>query len=179
MVAETIDREGISPHEAVQLNRWKDGSLGPNVGDMRHAGPMVGLPLWQALTSCDAHSVVGPLPELIAYADGRITLRLKKPDKPSGPNKGETEEVVGARPESYADLSDVNCLPLPYIKHDYFGRPRPTDRSPTVGPIENLTEIARERTQILLWPNAFPDRPPASEMRIKLERKSIVGDWEK
>jgi len=89
--------------------------------------------------------------------------------------------VVGARPESYADLHAVKCERLPYIKYDYFGKPRPTDRPPTVGPIQDLPELAggEQPVEILLWPNVSPDRPPATEVKIDLERESIVGDWEK
>ena len=55
-----------------------------------------------------------------------------------------------------------------------------TDQPPTVGPIQNLPQITGgdRAVAILLWPNASPDRPPATEMQIDIEPRSFIGDWE-
>ena len=171
----------ISPHEAPLLNRWAADQLGPNVGDMRHNGPLVGLGLWQAVQDFDKDAVVGALPDLRMYRDGRMVIKLKRPDKPIGKNSGDGDEVVGARPQSYALLSDVSCEPLTYIKYDYFGHERPDGTPHTVGPIQSLEKLADNdiATTLELWPNAHPDRPPAPEMRIEMKALSVVGEGEK
>lgn len=179
---------GIAEHqipiaEALMLHRWKGGQLGPEVGDMRHTGPLVGLPIWQKVRGFDTHSVVGTLPVCQAYRDGRIVLHVKRPKKTYGASKmySESGQAIGARPQSYGDLNEVECPRLPYIKYDYFGKLRPTDQPPTVGPIQDLPQIAGgdRAVEIVLWPNASPDRPPATEMQIDIEPRSFIGDWEK
>ncbi len=182
MIEKAIGDKGISPHEAPLLNRWKTGELGPNVGDMRHNGPLVGLPLWRAVQQRDMDSVIGPLPDFRMYFDGKIMLQLKKPSEPYGVGQGhgESDEVVGARPESYAALTDVKCAPLPYIKYDYFGNPRPTDQPPTVGPIQDLPRMStgEEASAIELWPNANPNRPLATAMKISIKPLPVKADGE-
>jgi parallel beta-helix repeat protein len=182
-IENVIAVHNIAPQEALMLHRWKSGQLGPEVGDMRHGGPRVGLPVWQKLRGFDTHSVVGALPVCLAYRDGRLYLHVKRPDKlySSSTQYSESGQVIGARPDSYGLLSDVECPRLPYITYDYFGKPRPPDRPTTVGPIQDLDKIAGgdKPIELLLWPNASPDRPPATEVQIDIEPESIVGDWEK
>ena len=182
-IEKEIVEHQIPPQEALMLHRWKEGRLGPQVGDMRHAGPLVGLPVWRALRGFDTHSVVGAVRLFLAYRDGRIVLHTRRPRKIHGESASYSESgvVVGARPESYGRLADVECTHLPTIRHDYFGADRPGDRPPTVGPIQDLDRIAGggAPVEIVLWPNASPDRPPGTAMQIKIEPKSIVGDWEK
>jgi hypothetical protein len=175
LIARALSEHNIPANQAPLLDLWQKGKLGPNVGDMRHNGLMVGLPVWQAVQGYDMDAVVGPLPNFRLYRDGRIVLNLKVPTEPRGKGAGETDEFVGARPGSYVRLADVKCERLPYIKYDYFGRQRPADAPPTVGPIQDLTSIAGDGEVIIpLWPNASPDRPPASEMRINIKPLPVI-----
>ena len=178
MVDDALAGGRVSPHEAPMLNRWKDRRLGPTVGDMRHNGPLVSLPLWQAITGNDKNSVVGPLPQFRMYRDGRMYISTKRPTGPTGAGASEgTGEKIDALPESYAELSQVQCKRLDDIKHDYFGRLRPADEPPTVGPIQGLDRMTADGpVTIGLWPNASPTRPPAREMRIKIEPLPVLRE---
>jgi len=154
LIEKTMAQHNIPPQEAPWLNRWKSGELDLRRGDRGFNGPLVGLPVWQAVGGYDTDAVVGPLPALRIYADGRLTVR-SKPKKASA---------------AFADLNDVKCARLPYVDTDYFGRPRPNDAEPTVGPIQDLTRLAGgdDELTIELWPNTSPNRRPASDMRIDI-----------
>ena len=178
LVEEALADGQISPHEAPLLNRWKDGRMGPAVGDMRHNGPMVTLPLWQAIFGRDKNSIVGPLPDFRMYREGRMFIDTKRPAAPRGAIAvAGTGEKIGALPENYADLAAVKCERLGYIKYDYFGRVRPENEPPTVGPIQGLDKIAGNgAVTIELWPNGSPTRPPARELKINMKPLSVVRE---
>ncbi len=107
-----------------------------------------------------------------------ISRTLSKAGRITTGNHGESTliEINSIESGKTVKLSDVECERLPYVTTDYFGRPRPADRSPTVGPIQDLDRrVGHERPVVLeVWPNAAPDRPRAIDMRIKIKDRPIV-----
>jgi len=187
LIEESLSQHGISAHQAPMLDMWKAGQLGPEVGDMRHNGPLVGLPVWQATLGLDKESVMGPLPKFHFYSDGRIMMQLdpmiefKTPERRAGLDEMEPH---GSKPQLYAKLADVKCQRVDFIKYDYFGHLRPDDQPVTVGPIHDLQQLAggKSETFIELWPNASPTRPPGKDMQIKIKPKPFrsvkeEGKW--
>ena len=187
LIEAVLKEQGISAHQAPMLDLWKAGKLGPEVGDMRHNGPLVGLPVWQAVLGLDTDSVVGALPKFHVYRDGRIVMQLDPmsgfptPERRAGLDEMEPH---GSKPEFYAKLGDVKCQRLDFAKHDYFGHVRPDDAPVAVGPIHDLQQLAggEGETVIELWPNASAQRPPGRDMQIKIKPKPFrsvkeEGKW--
>ena len=175
-VEAAMKKAGAGADQVPLLTAWKSGRMGPNVGDMRHYGPLVSLPVWQAAERRDLHSVVGPLPTLWLSRAGQIEINLNIPENPVGwaPRYGlkfpdKPPEVVGAKPESYRRLDEVHCPPIPEITMDYFGRPRPKSVSPTVGPFQNLDQLGQgKNTSVFLnlWPPVRVRQPSAESLRL-------------
>ena len=187
MIEEVLAQHNIPANQAPLLDMWKAGKLGPEVGDMRHNGPLVGLPVWRAVLGLENDSVVGPLPKFHFYSDGRIVMQLDPmsgfptPERRAGLDEMEPH---GSKPEFYAKLGDVKCERLDFVKYDYFGHPRPDDGPVAVGPIQDLQQLAggEGETIIELWPNASPARPPGKAMRVKIKPKPFrsveeEGKW--
>lgn len=168
-VEAAMKKAGVGADQVPFLTQWKSGQMGPNVGDMRHFGPVVSLPVWQAAQGHDRHSVVGPLPTLWLTHAGQVEVNLNIPEGPVGQCPGDGPEVVGAKPENYRRLGWVKCEPIPEIVCDYFGNPRPQDAAPTVGPFQDLTQLGQDekRTVFLhLWPLDPTRQVPGESLRL-------------
>ena len=168
-IDQSMRRAHASADQVPFLTEWKRGQMGPNVGDMRHYGPLVSLPVWQSAEGRDLRSVIGPLPLLWMTRAGQIQLRLTPPNAPRGRAPGEVAGVFGATPENYEGLDRVKCTPIAEIKHDYFGNRRPQDTPPTVGPFQDLNQLGLGKdsdTFIHLWPIDPTKQSPAQSLRL-------------
>jgi len=168
-VEKAILTAGVGRDQVPFLSQWKTGEMGPNVGDMRHFGPRVSLPVWQAAEQRDMHSVIGPLPTLFLTRAGQMRVDLTIPEKPRGRAPGESEVVLGAVPDSYRRLDEVECPTIAEVTHDYFGNPRPDGEKPTVGPFQNMIKLGQENGEgvlLHLWPLDVPRQQPAESLRL-------------
>ena len=168
-VEAAMKKAGVGPDQVPFLTQWKSGEMGPNVGDIRHYGPVVSLPVWRAAAGRDFHSVVGPLPIFWLTRAGQMQVNLNIPDRPVGDSPGDGPEAVGAKPENYRRLDEVNCVRIPEIVCDYFGNPRPADAAPTVGPFQDLKQLGqgeKEPVFLHLWPLDPSRQLPAESLRL-------------
>ena len=171
-VEAAIEQAGVGPDQVPFLTQWQSGRMGPNVGDMRHFGPLVSMPVWQAAQGRDLHSVIAPLPNLWMTHAGQMEIDLNIPEKPVGICPGESAEVVGAKPEHYRSLDVIECEPIPEVTHDYFGNPRLKGLAPTVGPFQDLKQLGQGQKQkprvfLHLWPLDPSRQPPVEDLRPK------------
>ena len=166
-VEAAMKKAGVGPDQVPLLTQWRSGQMGPNVGDMRHFGPLVTLPVWQAAQGRDLRSVVGPLPGLWLTRAGQMEINLNVPEGPQGYCPGDGPEAVGAKPENYRRLSWVKCKPIPRIVCDYWGKPRPEDGAPTVGPFQDLKQLGHDDKTVFvrLWPLDSSRQLPAGSLR--------------
>ena len=155
IVEALIRREDIASSQVPGLDLWWAGEMGPQVGNMAHAGLRVGGRVWRQYAGRGEGTVAKPLQMCRLLADGAWQININRPEKRGRVPKGETAEVIGAAPESYALLTDVECERLPEITHDYFGRPRPAGETPTVGPVQDLALLGAGQGEVSLrlWPN--------------------------
>jgi len=184
-VESAMARANVGADQVPLLTQWKRGLMGPNVGDMRHFGPLVSMEVWRAAQGRDMRSVVGPLPTLWLSRQGQMEINLDAPDRPIGLAEGESERVFGATPENYRRLDQVKCVAIPETEIDYFGDPRPKDVPPTVGPFQDLEKLGlnqRLRVFLRLWPIDRSRQPPAESLRIDRpfpeldEQEKAVGE---
>jgi len=167
-VETAIEQAGVGPDQVPFLTQWKSGQMGPNVGDMRHFGPLVSVPVWQAAQGRDLNSVIAPLPNLWLTHAGQMEIDLNIPEKPVGICPGECAEVVGAKPEYYRSLDAVECEPIPEVTHDYFGNPRREGTMPTVGPFQDIEQLGHSQKRkvfLHLWPLDRSRQPPVEVLR--------------
>ena len=184
-VEAAMTKAGAGPDQVPLLTDWKRGALGPNVGDMRHFGPLVSLRVWQAAQQRDLHSMVGPLPTLYLTRAGQMHINLNIPDQPVGKARGEGPEVHGAQPQHYRSLDQVQCEQITEIFFDYLGNPRPNNVPPTVGPFQDLEQLGQDEDKTLfihLWPPDPSRQPPAESLRLDRpqpqldEQERIAGE---
>ena len=175
-VEAAMAKAGVGADQVPFLAQWKSGQMGPNVGDMRHYGPLVSLPVWQAAQGRDLHSVVGPLPLLWLTEAGQMQIDLNIPEEPRGKCPGDGEEVSGATPGNYHRLDEVKCQPIAEIVCDYFGNRRPKDETHTVGPFQELGELGQDQKQevfLHLWPLDRSRQLPAASLRLSRPRPEL------
>ena len=178
-------RAAVGADQVPLLTQWKQGRMGPNVGDMRHFGPLVSLEVWRSARGSDMRSVVGPLPTLWLSRQGQMKILLDASDRPIGLAEGESERVFGAMPENYSRLDKVKCVAIPEIELDYFGDARPKDVPPTVGPFQDLKKLGLNQELpvfLRLWPIDRSRQPPAESLRLDRpipelnEQEKAVGE---